>query len=116
VKVKNICVWFNKPQGCLKGDECRFTHKKVSKEKLASVMKKLVRPRQHVPDPVMYVPEAGTRDKPYCYKCFAKDHLANVCPKKNEINEFIRSLSKTDGVPGTGGNGSAAVNMMNLNL
>ena len=35
--------------------------------------------------------------KKYCFKCGDKDHLADVCPLKAKINDYIKSLKNATG-------------------
>ena len=94
----NVCVWFNKDQGCLKGDDCKFAHKKVSGEKLARLLKKVAGQRGRSGN-VLYSSTKMTEAdaKKYCFKCGDKDHLADVCPLKAKINDYIKSLKNATG-------------------
>lgn len=93
-----VCVWFNKDQGCRKGDDCKFIHK-VSGEKLTHLLKKVAGQRGRSGN-ALYSSTMKTTEadvKKYCFKCGDKDHLADVCPLKTKINDYIKTLKSDAG-------------------
>lgn len=37
---------------------------------------------------------SAEKDGRHCFKCGDKDHLANACPLKDKINDFIKGLKR----------------------
>ena len=86
---ENVCVWFNLPKGCNKGENCKFIHKKIAQEKIAKLQKKMGGRSQFCNNVVAL---SAIKDGRYCFKCGDKDHLASACPLKDKINEYIKDL------------------------
>ena len=100
-KKKDVCYNFN-TKGC-SSSSCRYRHETVSPaelEKLKSKIgkrgkqKKVLVSSSAPSAPVLVQTGSGKGDKkPYCYKCFSKDHLISDCPLKQQINEYIKKLT-----------------------
>ena len=89
--IENVCVWFNLPKGCNKGENCKFIHKKIAQEKIAKLQKKMGG-RSQIRNNVVAL--SAEKDGRHCFKCGDKDHLANACPLKDKINDFIKGLKR----------------------
>ena len=100
-KKKDVCYNFN-TKGC-SSSSCRYRHETVSPvelEKLKSKIgkrdkkKKVLVASSASSAPVLVQTGSGKGNKkPYCYKCFSKDHLISDCPLKQQINEYIKKLT-----------------------
>ena len=97
---KEVCYKFN-TKGC-KNNSCRYRHDTVSpaevqklKDKLDKKSKSKTSPNSTAVLPVQSGSSKGGDKKPYCFKCFSKDHLISDCPLKKQINEYINKLTGT---------------------
>ena len=103
-KKKDACYNFN-TKGC-SSSSCPYRHEILSPaelEKLKTRIGKRGNPRKSLapilasPSPVLVQTGSGKNNKkPYCYKCFSKNHLISDCPLKQQINEYIKKLTTTD--------------------
>jgi hypothetical protein len=89
-----FCLGYNK--GTCKRTNCRFPHIKVSTDEIAAFenrRREIKEPTERKTPPfVGSVNDGSSRDKKFCFKCYDPSHLADVCPHKDKIQEFIKGL------------------------
>ena len=102
-KKKDACYNFN-TKGC-SSSSCPYRHETLSPAELEKLKTKIGKrgnlkkgsvSTSASTSPVLVQTGSGKNDKkPYCYKCFSKNHLISDCPLKQQINEYIKKLTTT---------------------
>ena len=92
---KEVCYKFN-TKGCA-NKSCRYRHDTVSPSEVKKLKDKIdknskSKSNTSSPSAAVFPVQHGER-KPYCFKCFSKDHLIADCPLKKQINEYINKLT-----------------------
>ena len=97
------CYKFN-AEGC-SATSCNYRHELVSPAELTKLKNKIDKNAKSMKSssssssaaapPVLFQGgfAKGSDKKPYCFKCFSKDHLIFECPLKKQINEYINKLT-----------------------
>ena len=96
-KSEKFCLNFNLSKGC-SAQNCKWPHVKVKKSKVLE-LKEAVDARREKrlasTDKALNIGKAPpkTFDRK-CFKCGDPNHLSNVCPLKDKINTYIKSIKK----------------------
>ena len=94
VKVVSACIKFNK-DGCSRRN-CPYEHRKVSKSALEA-LKKVYAPAQVKKEESKDNSVLVTKYTPRCWCCQSKDHLADTCPYRHQVDELVTKLKEEGG-------------------